>query len=402
MSSQFTHSSYALVLRFERKRSTGTDTIAHFHLTKADHRQLYDYFLNLPDEIDLIWESRWNAIKVAYLLNRYVAFGNIAVGIYHQFGTDMSESTCQRVYTVTGWLITCGIATSEVMLVYRTYMADIVSKYRHPFSRTCSSGTCGIPINTVSHVWQCYSTVTPVALTSPSLCSMRTSAVVSVSLSPPAHPRHRQRALSVALISLPSPSCPAAPQPSRVTSGRPSAPVRTQYSALTACLCCHQRVLVTANAPPSPSAHPQSCPHLPNVALVPSALLGRHQRASVVTGATVSPSARYGIAGAPHSSHWQCAILLASISALKLARAPFFRIYKARLARLELGLRAISSTLTSTDWKMLWSTLASLFSLGGIPSPPCWLLQCRFTFSYRGNSFSQIRHWTISNMYEAR
>ncbi|KAA1466948.1 hypothetical protein DENSPDRAFT_62118 [Dentipellis sp. KUC8613] len=94
--------------------------VTYFDLN-ASALLLYDYFLNLPDEIDLIWNSRWNAVKVTYLLNRCISFGNIAIGIYHQLGFDMSASICHRVYTITGWLITCGIATSELMLVYRTF-----------------------------------------------------------------------------------------------------------------------------------------------------------------------------------------------------------------------------------------------------------------------------------------
>jgi hypothetical protein len=35
---------------------------------------VYDYSLTLSMEIDLIWSSRWNVIKVAFLLQRYLPF----------------------------------------------------------------------------------------------------------------------------------------------------------------------------------------------------------------------------------------------------------------------------------------------------------------------------------------
>ncbi|KAA1476592.1 hypothetical protein DENSPDRAFT_874719 [Dentipellis sp. KUC8613] len=61
----------------------------------------YDYLLTLPDEVELIWKSDWSAIKIAFLLTRYAAFGNTVVGLYR--------------------LIFCSIALSEIILIYRTY-----------------------------------------------------------------------------------------------------------------------------------------------------------------------------------------------------------------------------------------------------------------------------------------
>jgi hypothetical protein len=35
---------------------------------------VYDYALTLSREIDLIWSSRWNVIKITFLLQRYLPF----------------------------------------------------------------------------------------------------------------------------------------------------------------------------------------------------------------------------------------------------------------------------------------------------------------------------------------
>ncbi|KAA1476594.1 hypothetical protein DENSPDRAFT_519844 [Dentipellis sp. KUC8613] len=81
----------------------------------------YDYVLTLPDEVDLIWHSRWNAIKVAFLLSRYAAFWNLGVGIYHQFGRNIPISVCSGLYRANGGLIVSGIGLSEIIIIYRTY-----------------------------------------------------------------------------------------------------------------------------------------------------------------------------------------------------------------------------------------------------------------------------------------
>ncbi|TFY65694.1 hypothetical protein EVG20_g5395 [Dentipellis fragilis] len=82
---------------------------------------LYDHFLTLPDEIDMIWRSDWNIIKVVFLLSRYIAICNTGIGFYHQFGYSLSNSICSDLHTTNGWLIMCNIGMSEIVLIYRTY-----------------------------------------------------------------------------------------------------------------------------------------------------------------------------------------------------------------------------------------------------------------------------------------
>ncbi|TFY67590.1 hypothetical protein EVG20_g3889 [Dentipellis fragilis] len=94
--------------------------VTYFDLSAA-MLLVYDYFITLPDEIQLIWSSRWGGIQMVFLLNRYAAFWNVGIAIYHQFGSNLSNSTCFGLYTATSWLIACGIGMSEIILIYRTY-----------------------------------------------------------------------------------------------------------------------------------------------------------------------------------------------------------------------------------------------------------------------------------------
>ncbi|KAF8526641.1 hypothetical protein BU17DRAFT_62128 [Hysterangium stoloniferum] len=44
--------------------------------------QLYDHFLNLGEEIDLIWSTPWNAGKILYYATKYPAFLDGAFRLY--------------------------------------------------------------------------------------------------------------------------------------------------------------------------------------------------------------------------------------------------------------------------------------------------------------------------------
>ncbi|TFY63232.1 hypothetical protein EVG20_g6405 [Dentipellis fragilis] len=81
----------------------------------------YDYFLTLPDEVDLVWGSRWTATKVLLLLNRYIPFLDAVLGVYHQLAAEVSNATCYAMYAGSGWMVVYGVGISEVILIFRTY-----------------------------------------------------------------------------------------------------------------------------------------------------------------------------------------------------------------------------------------------------------------------------------------
>ncbi|THU76894.1 hypothetical protein K435DRAFT_615340, partial [Dendrothele bispora CBS 962.96] len=83
---------------------------------------LYDYFLTIGREIELIWFSDWNAVKVLYLIQRYLSFVDVIVlTFYHRFGTDMAPDVCHKVYMTKAFLMTFGLAVSEAILSIRTW-----------------------------------------------------------------------------------------------------------------------------------------------------------------------------------------------------------------------------------------------------------------------------------------
>ncbi|KAA1476593.1 hypothetical protein DENSPDRAFT_843593 [Dentipellis sp. KUC8613] len=81
----------------------------------------YDYLLTLPDEIELVWRSRWTMLKVIFLLNRYSALWDVGLSVYDILGPRLSSSECSGIYTTHGWLVAVGIAMSEIILSFRTY-----------------------------------------------------------------------------------------------------------------------------------------------------------------------------------------------------------------------------------------------------------------------------------------
>ncbi|KAF8530552.1 hypothetical protein BU17DRAFT_30891, partial [Hysterangium stoloniferum] len=84
--------------------------------------QLYDHFLTLGEEIDLIWSTPWNAGKILYYATKYPAFLDGAFLLYTVFAPlGTTPSTCELLYKLSGVMIVVGIAIAEFVLVFRTW-----------------------------------------------------------------------------------------------------------------------------------------------------------------------------------------------------------------------------------------------------------------------------------------
>lgn len=82
---------------------------------------VYDYFLTLDREISSIWSSRWNVIKILFLLTRYMPILD-SVGLLYYISLDgSSPETCSIVYKVSAWVLVIGIAEAEILLTIRTW-----------------------------------------------------------------------------------------------------------------------------------------------------------------------------------------------------------------------------------------------------------------------------------------
>ncbi|TDL27139.1 hypothetical protein BD410DRAFT_783333 [Rickenella mellea] len=92
---------------------------------------VYDYFILLPDEIALIWPSRWSISKCLFIANRYLAFVDPTMIIYLlMFGER--AGVCVNTFRAIGVFTTIGIMVAQWILLLRTY-AVWGSKISKPF-----------------------------------------------------------------------------------------------------------------------------------------------------------------------------------------------------------------------------------------------------------------------------
>ncbi|KIJ93494.1 hypothetical protein K443DRAFT_645449 [Laccaria amethystina LaAM-08-1] len=68
---------------------------------------LYDYFLTVGMEVDLVWSSKWGFMKVLYVLQRYLPFVDAVILCFlHQLSRTISPSSCSVVEKLRGLILT--------------------------------------------------------------------------------------------------------------------------------------------------------------------------------------------------------------------------------------------------------------------------------------------------------
>ncbi|KAF8878161.1 hypothetical protein CPB84DRAFT_350371 [Gymnopilus junonius] len=78
--------------------------------------------LTLRMEVDLVWSSKWNFMKVLYFLQRYLPFiDTVGLVLCHQLRMNISVSACRRVYYASGYIIVIGFILSEMILTLRAW-----------------------------------------------------------------------------------------------------------------------------------------------------------------------------------------------------------------------------------------------------------------------------------------
>jgi len=89
---------------------------------------LYDHFVTLDDEVELIWKSSWSWGKGLFIMNRYYAMISVIVNTYGLFTPHLSDAFCLHFFRWQGWtgLIACMIA--EVILQMRLYAMYSLNK----------------------------------------------------------------------------------------------------------------------------------------------------------------------------------------------------------------------------------------------------------------------------------
>ncbi|TFK63337.1 hypothetical protein BDN72DRAFT_882159 [Pluteus cervinus] len=82
---------------------------------------LYDLFLTLGLEVDLLWSSKWTLMKVLYLIQRYLPLIDmVIVMMIWQFGEITDLRTCSKLLVGSSWSYLVGLTLSEVILTRRT------------------------------------------------------------------------------------------------------------------------------------------------------------------------------------------------------------------------------------------------------------------------------------------
>ncbi|KJA14982.1 hypothetical protein HYPSUDRAFT_149695, partial [Hypholoma sublateritium FD-334 SS-4] len=64
---------------------------------------IWDFILTLPLEIDLVWHRKWNALKIIYLIQRYLPFfDTVGLVLYHQLSVSLVDFQCRNLYIASG------------------------------------------------------------------------------------------------------------------------------------------------------------------------------------------------------------------------------------------------------------------------------------------------------------
>jgi hypothetical protein len=75
----------------------------------------------LPDEIQYIWNSQWNAPKILYILSRYTAYVDLILSLNYYMDPKIKANTCVNLLKSKIVFKYLGIVVSELILIIRTY-----------------------------------------------------------------------------------------------------------------------------------------------------------------------------------------------------------------------------------------------------------------------------------------
>ncbi|PPQ70038.1 hypothetical protein CVT24_003805 [Panaeolus cyanescens] len=83
---------------------------------------MFDWLATFEMEVELVWKSNWNFMKVLFLLQRYLPFvDSTGLILYIKFGSNLNTVTCKRLYTASGYMMATGTALAELILTLRVW-----------------------------------------------------------------------------------------------------------------------------------------------------------------------------------------------------------------------------------------------------------------------------------------
>ncbi|KDR72731.1 hypothetical protein GALMADRAFT_252945 [Galerina marginata CBS 339.88] len=83
---------------------------------------LWDYLLTVGMEIELVWTSRWNVIKVLFLVQRYLPLLDTCIlTLYRDLQPGRTGNGCTVIEMATGFMYVGGYVVAEALLTFRVW-----------------------------------------------------------------------------------------------------------------------------------------------------------------------------------------------------------------------------------------------------------------------------------------
>ncbi|KAF9444108.1 hypothetical protein P691DRAFT_778485 [Macrolepiota fuliginosa MF-IS2] len=88
-----------------------------------------DLFLTFSMEVVCVWKAPWNAIKLLYLVIRYMPFIDVTTAVIFLFSYALPIHTCKSLYQFTSWMFCFGKILTDVIFTLRTWAVWGRNKY---------------------------------------------------------------------------------------------------------------------------------------------------------------------------------------------------------------------------------------------------------------------------------
>jgi len=96
-------------------------TIADYFFIVSPAIMIYDWFLCLSDEVQLVWFSPWSYTKVLFFLVRYLPFVSIYFDLHNQLLLNVTPQQCEWTFPTLMWIMTLSMNFAVVVLAIRTW-----------------------------------------------------------------------------------------------------------------------------------------------------------------------------------------------------------------------------------------------------------------------------------------
>lgn len=113
---------YSLLILMDASHIVSVYLLINYSALAGKVLFLYDFMVMFEEEFSFVRASKWSAIKIVYVLARYLPFIDVATAIYIDSAPNLTEDQCKIVYSFDGWMYIIGIGLSEVVLTYRLWL----------------------------------------------------------------------------------------------------------------------------------------------------------------------------------------------------------------------------------------------------------------------------------------